>query len=108
MIGATIEFSRYFIALLFGMVVASGFAGMPPTRKNYLVLGCYTVFIFIIQVLCLIHFGMDVTWKIYPLICHLPIAIFIALYLKGSWLISIISMFAAFLCCQSKKIGLTM
>ena len=102
-ISTVIEFSRYFTALIFGMALAASFAGMPSTRKNHLVLGCYTVVIFIIQVACLFSWGMDITWKIYPLIAHLPIAAFIALYLKCSWLISVISMFAAFLCCQPPR-----
>ncbi len=103
MIETAIAFSRYFAAFLFGMAVAVSFAGMPSTRKNHLVLWCYTLVVFMIQVLCLFHFGMDTTWKIYPLISHLPIAAFIAFYLKRSWLISVTSMLAAFLCCQPPR-----
>ncbi|AUS95318.1 histidine kinase [Clostridium thermosuccinogenes] len=103
MIATIIEFSRYWAALLFGMVVAVSFVGMPSTRKKHLVLGCYTVAVFVIQVLCLFRFGMDITWKIYPLLTHFPIAAFLALYLKRSWLISVTSMFATFLCCQPPR-----
>ncbi len=103
MIATIIEFSRYWFAMLFGMVVAVSFAGMARTRKNYLAVGCYTVVIFIIQVICLYRWGMDITWKIYPLLAHLPITAFVALYLKRSWLISVTSMFAAFLCCQPPR-----
>ena len=103
MIDTFIEFSRYFTALFFGMKVAANFAGMHYTRKNHLVLVCYTIIVYIIQVLCLISFGMDITWKLYPLLAHLPIAAFIALYLKRSWFISVISMFTAFLCCQPPR-----
>jgi two-component system, LytTR family, sensor histidine kinase AgrC len=103
MIETAIEFSRYFIALLFGMAVAASFVGMAHTRKNHLVLGSFTVVIFIIQVVCLFRWGMDTTWKIYPLLAHLPIAAFIALYLKRSWLISVTSMLTTFLCCQPSR-----
>ncbi|HHV99200.1 MAG TPA: GHKL domain-containing protein [Clostridiaceae bacterium] len=103
MISVVIEFSRYFAALLFGIVVAAMFAGMPFTRKNCMVLGCYTVVIFIIQIACLFRYGMDITWKIYPLLTHIPITAFIAMHLKRSWLISVISMLAAFLCCQPPR-----
>ena len=34
MIEAIIEFSRYFVALLFGVAIAVSFAGMARTRKN--------------------------------------------------------------------------
>lgn len=103
MIETAIEFSRYCVALLFGMAVAANFAGMVSTRKNYLILVCYTIFVFIIQVLCLFRYGMDLTWKLYPLLAHIPIAGFIAFYLRRSWLISLVSMFTAFLCCQPPR-----
>jgi len=102
-IETVIEFSRYFVAILFGMTVAANFAGMPSTRKNYLALGCFTLVVFIIQVLCLFRLGMDTTWKMYPLLAHLPIVAFAALYLKRSLLVSVISMFTAFLCCQPSR-----
>lgn len=103
MIGTVIEFSRYFIALLFGAAIAFSFAGMVGTRKNYLALGSFTIFLFVLQILCLQMWGMEITIKIYPLLTHLPVAIFIALYLKRSWLISLTSMFVSFLCCQPPR-----
>jgi len=103
MIETAIAFSRYFIALLFGAAVAVSFAGMERTRKNYLVLGCYTVMLFVLQVICLRMWGMDMTIKIYPLLAHLPVAAFIALYLKRPWLIALTSVFVSFLCCQPPR-----
>jgi len=103
MIETTIAFSRYFIALLFGAAVAVSFAGMARTRKNHLALGCFTVILFILQFVCLRIWGMDMTIKIYPLLSHLPVAVFIALYLKRPWLISLTSMFVSFLCCQPPR-----
>ncbi|MGI6685960.1 MAG: hypothetical protein ACOX47_10935 [Bacillota bacterium] len=103
MIATAIEFSRYFIALLFGAAIAVSFAGMPPTRKNYLALGCFTLILFILQIFCLRTWGMAVTVKIYPLLSHLPVVVFIALYVKRPWLISLTSMFVSFLCCQPPR-----
>ena len=103
MIATVIEFSRYWFALLFGAVVAVSFAGMGRTRKNYLAVGCFTVVLFIMQIISLRLWGMAVTIKIYPLLSHLPVAVFIAVYLKRPWLISVSSMFASFLCCQPPR-----
>ena len=103
MLETAIAFSRYFAALIFGMTVAASFVGMPTTRKNYLVLGSFTLAVFTIQVLCLFLFGMDTTWKMYPLLTHLPIAAFLVVYLKRSWLISVTTTFATFLCCQPPR-----
>lgn len=103
MIETTIEFSRYLIALLFGSAVAVSFAGMGNTRKNNLFFGCFIFALFAWQVACLQLLGMDRTIKVYPLISHLPVAAFIALYLKRTWLISMTSVFASFLCCQPPR-----
>lgn len=103
MLGIAAQFSRYFVALLFGATVAVSFDGMAPTRKNYLALGCVTASLFTFQIACLRLWGMDMTLKIYPLLAHLPVAIFIALYLKRPWLNALTSMFVSFLCCQPPR-----
>ncbi|MGI6225546.1 MAG: sensor histidine kinase [Peptococcales bacterium] len=103
MIETAMAFSRYFIALLFGAAVAVSFAGMARTRKNYLTFGCFIAILFILQIVCLRIWGMNITIKIYPLLSHLPVVVFIALYLKRPWLISLTSMFVSFLCCQPPR-----
>jgi two-component system sensor histidine kinase AgrC len=103
MIETAIEFSRYFIALLFGTAVALDLAGMVGSQKNYIALWGLTIILFILQIVSLWLWGMDVTIKIYPLLSHLPVTIFIAFYLKQSWLISLTSMFVSFLCCQPPR-----
>ncbi len=103
MIEITIEFSRYFIALLFGAAVAVSFAGMVRTRKNYLVFWCFIIILFVMQLICLYLWGMGITTKIYPLLSHLPVVLFITFYLKRPWLISLNSMFVSFLCCQPPR-----
>ncbi|HBN84389.1 MAG TPA: ATP-binding protein [Clostridiales bacterium] len=103
MIKTVIEFSRYFVALLFGASVAVSFAGMARTRRNYLALGCFTVILFMLQIASLRLWGMEKTIKLYPLLSHLPVTVFIVLYLKRSWLISLTCMFVSFLCCQPPR-----
>ena len=103
MIGTAIEFSRYFIAILFGGAVATSFAGMAPTHKNNIIFGSLTVILFLMQIISLWLWGMNMTIKLYPLLSHLPVAIFIVVYLKRSWLISLTCMFVSFLCCQPPR-----
>ena len=98
-----IAFSRYLIALIFGSVLAVRFAGMTGTRRNNLVFGGFILGLFVLQLFCLKTWGMSVTLKIYPLISHLPVVLFIAFYLKRTWLISFTSMFVSFLCCQPPR-----
>jgi len=103
MIETVIEFSRYFTAVLYGMAVAARFAGMKRTWKNYLSCFCFSLFVFILQIISLRTWGMAFTLKIYALLCHLPIVAFVAFYLKRGFLISLTSMFASFLCCQPPR-----
>lgn len=97
------SFSRYFGALLFGTAVSVSIAGMERTQKNYVVFWVFTIILFIFQLISLRIFGMDITVKIYPLISHLPVVIFLVLYLKRTWLISFTIVFIAFLCCQPPR-----
>lgn len=103
MINIAIEFSRYFIALLFGTAVAVSLVGMEHNKKNSLVFWSFTISLFIFQLVCLKTFGIEIAIKLYPLISHLPVAIFISLYIKRTWLISFTSVFIAFLCCQPPR-----
>lgn len=103
MLETVIAFSRYFIALLFGSAIAARFIGITKSRKNTISFVIFLVSVFFIQLTCLLLFGMDMTLKLYPLICHLPIAMYIALYPKRPWLRAFISMFVSFLCCQPPR-----
>jgi len=103
MIETLIEFSRYFVALLFGAAVSATLAGKEHTRKNYLVLSCFTVVFFILQIVSLSMFTMDTALKIYPLLSHLPVFLYIVIYLGRSWLVSLASVFVSFLCCQPPR-----
>jgi len=103
MIATMITFSRYFVAMLFGAAVSVSLAGMERIRKNYLVLGCFTTVFFILQVASLLLFGMEITMKIYPLLAHLPVFVFIVVYLNRSWLVSLTCVLISFLCCQPPR-----
>lgn len=91
------------IEILFGTATAVSFAGMERTRKNYIAVGCLTTVLFFLQVICLNAWDIDVTFKLYPLLSHLPITVFIVAYLKRPWLISLTSVLASFLCCQPPR-----
>lgn len=91
---------RFCISLLFGVALSVCFAGIERTRKNNLAVGCSCVFLLFVQSSCWWLFGIDFTSKIYPLIIHLPMLLFLTLYLKRSWLISTVSILSAYLCCQ--------
>ena len=96
-----IEFSRYFVMLLFPAAVSVSFSGMTRTQKNILVFGCFIFLTLIFQGVN-VWYWKDIGFltKLYPLLCHVPIAIFIVMYLKRSWLVTLTSTFLSFLCYQ--------
>lgn len=100
MIKTAVEFFRYFIALLYGAAIAVNFAGMTRSRKNYLTFGTFVFILYLLQIISLKILGMDMTMKLYPLLSHIPIFVFIIVYLKRPWLISMTSVVISYLCCQ--------
>ena len=79
MIRIIIEFSRYIFMLLFPAAVSVSFAGMERKRKNIIVFGCFIIFVLIFQFVNVLFWkDLKITTKLYPLLCHVPIAIFIA------------------------------
>lgn len=90
----------YALILIFGVVVTANFAGFEKTAKNRNAIVLMILMIFLLQ-LVIYHFvGLAVTRKLYPLIVHLPVVIFIVLYLKRPLSIAIVSVLTAYLCCQ--------
>ena len=103
MLNIAIAFSRYFVALLFGTAVSVNIVGMERTQKNYVIFWSFILTLFLFQVICLKILGIEIATKAYPLISHLPVVIFIVIYLKRTWLISFTSVFISFLCCQPPR-----
>ena len=91
---------RACIVMLFGMAVSLLFAGVQRTRAGNLANAFFYTLMLFAQILCWHMFGMQTTLQLYPFIAHLPVIIFIVLYFKRPWLISISSVLAAYLCCQ--------
>lgn len=100
MITTIIGLIRFGFSLLFGVALSVCFAGIERTRKNSLAVGCYCLILLFVQSSCWWLFGIDITSKLYPLIIHLPMILFLSIYLKRPWLISTVSVLSAYLCCQ--------
>lgn len=103
MIDTFIVLFRSGIVLIFGVSVSFLFAGVKHTRKSGLAIVLFYLFMFIIQIMCWWTFGLQTTMKLYPFITHLPTVLFIVLYFKRPWPITISSILTAYLCCQIPK-----
>jgi two-component system sensor histidine kinase AgrC len=91
---------RFGFSLLFGVALSVCFAGVEHTRKNNVAVGCACVILLLVQTTCWWFFGIELTSELYPLIIHLPMILFLTLYMKRPWLISAVSVLSAYLCCQ--------
>lgn len=100
MITTYIGLIRFGFSLLFGVALSVCFAGIEYTRKSNIAVGCSCIILLFVQSFCWWLFGIDLTTKLYPLITHLPITLFLTIYLRRPWLISTVSVLTAYLCCQ--------
>lgn len=94
---------RYGFMSLFGVFVATSFVGMEHTRKNVLTVSSFSFIVILLQIIAWKLFGLEAAGEIYPFIVHLPLTVFIVVYLKRSWLISFVSVLSAYLCCQAPR-----
>lgn len=90
----------YGLILLFGVTVSLLFSGAEKNRKC--LLGTLIIFLFTLsaQILCRQLSSLEHTRELYPLIVHLPLILFFAVFLKCTWLTALSSVFSAYLCCQ--------
>lgn len=86
--------------LLFGVYISAAFLGVKMKRKNVLTLLVFSLSVGVVYVLSYIFFGEHVTKEIYPLIVHLPLTLFLAVYYKFNAALSALSVLIAYLCCQ--------
>lgn len=93
----------YGLVLLFGIAVSVCFSGVERSKKNIAITGAFYLFALLIQIVCWQMSGLEQTKALYPLIVHLPLVIFLIVFLKRSCLVSLSSVFAAYLCCQIPK-----
>ncbi|MEG2420856.1 MAG: ATP-binding protein [Oscillospiraceae bacterium] len=91
---------NYGLVLLFGVFLSVLFAGGVKNKRYRPRILLFVLFTLALQTACSLLFGLDVTTKLYPLIAHLPLILFLVLALKKSVGISIVSVLTAYFCCQ--------
>lgn len=91
---------NYGLILLFGIFVSILLTGGIKNKKDYPDTFFFCVFMLVIQAVCSGVFGVDFTKKLYPLITHLPLIIFLVQVLKRELGMSIVAVLIAYFCCQ--------
>ena len=93
--------------LLFGVYISAAFLGIRMDRRNVLTLLWFSAASGVLCIISNLLWGATGTQRIYPLIIHLPLVIFLHLYYKYRMAHCALSVMTAYLCCQvSKWVGL--
>jgi two-component system sensor histidine kinase AgrC len=88
------------LVFLYGFFLNVSFAGGCETKRDRHIIGILCVVIWAVQVLCWRIFGFTFTWRLYPLISHIPLTLTLVFLLKRPLGVSVASLLAAYFCCQ--------
>ena len=88
------------LVFLFGYFLNVSFAGGCETKRDRQIIGVLCAAIWLAQVLSWKFFGFTATWRLYPLISHLPLTLTLVYALKKPLGVSVVSLLTAYFCCQ--------
>lgn len=91
---------HYVFSLLYGLFLTASFAGVVFGRRNILGLGTLAVVLLALTGGAALLWGADSAYRLYPLLVHLPLTLFLVFFCKCAPLMSIASTLSAYLCCQ--------
>lgn len=93
--------------LLFGVYISAAFLGIRMNRENGGRLLLFSLAVGAVDILSYALLGTDGTQKVYPLIVHIPLVLFLSFYYKYKPTLAALSVLTAYLCCQiSNWLGL--
>lgn len=100
MLISILSFLHNTTTLLFGVYISAAFLGIRMNRKNILTLLSFSLVTGVIYILSYVFLGFSGTEKVYPLIIHLPLVLFLTFYYKYKFSLSVLSVLTAYLCCE--------
>lgn len=93
------------LVFFFGASLSVFFAGGCKAKRDWAVLFALCPIFLALQTFAWLAWGLDLTKQLYPLCIHLPLLLVLTLGLKKPWGISVVSICAAYLCCQLPRCG---
>lgn len=86
--------------LLFGVYIAAAFLGIRMNRANISRLMIFSLAVGVVYLGTYLMLGTSGTEKVYPLIIHIPLMLFLTFYYHYKPVLAAFSVLAAYLCCQ--------
>ena len=87
-------------SLLFGLFLTVTFAGVRPTGRNLAAHGILALLLLMLTAVAALLAGPAAVPRLYPLLVHLPLVLYLVLFCKCPALLSVASTLSAYLCCQ--------
>ena len=93
------------LLFLFGAILSLLITGGCQTRREWVIFFALCAFFLAVELHALLVFGADIASLLYPLYIHLPLLLGLTLGLKRPVGVSLVSICAAYLCCQLPRCG---
>lgn len=90
----------YALVAVFGVALSAEFAGVAGRRHAAAKLVAFTAADMLVQLLCLMAFGFETTFELYPLVVHAPLIVFLTAAFHQSPAHATVGVLSAYLCCQ--------
>lgn len=94
------EILYYMYVFVFGSFVSMRIACGSFTAKTWRVFAVLCPALLLLQGIALQFCGMDMVWKLYPLIAHLPLMVIMVAALHAKWVASAVSVIISYSMCQ--------
>lgn len=95
-----LNFLDYSLITLYGFLLCTALCGGFHSRKEKRELTIVLLLVILLQTASAVTLGLETTFKIYPLICHMPIIFVLHFSQKHPWKLSIVALLTAYFCCQ--------
>lgn len=103
MINDILFFLHYALTLVAGVFLSVAFSGVRFSRKNSALISGVLVLCGGAQLIAYVFLGEALVWKLYPLLVHLPLVLYLCVFFKKRLITALASVFLAYLCCQPAK-----
>lgn len=93
------------LVFFFGAALSVAVAGGCATKRMWIILFSLCPIFLALQTASWLMWGLDATKRLYPLLVHLPLLLVLVFTLKKPLAVSLVSICAAYLCCQLPRCG---
>jgi len=95
-----LQLFNFCLVLLFGLLLSVCIAGGTNSRRERISVAAVFFLLLLVQGIFWLFWGAERVERLYPLLIHLPLALYLIFGLKKGPAVSIVGILTAYLCCQ--------